>query len=298
MRAELCGVLNLNKPSGMTSRAAVDLIAKPLKGIRVGHAGTLDPLASGVLVVCVGAATRLIEYVQRMPKTYRAVVRLGARSDTDDAEGNIVPVAGGRLPSELEVRDALAMQVGTIEQRPPEYSAIKVGGRRSYKLARAGEAIELAARPVTIHAIEVLAYSWPRIELVIECGAGTYIRSIARDLGEQLGCGGLIEVLIRTRIGHFAIENALDPRSIDPPEIAAKLLPAHEALGTMPRMILTDEQVDAVGHGKAVEVESAVEKPLPSGEVALIAPDGAVVAIAEATPQTGRLSPRRVLLPR
>lgn len=298
MRADLCGVLNLNKPSGMTSRAAVDLIAKPLKGIRVGHAGTLDPLASGVLVVCVGAATRLIEYVQRMPKTYRAVVLLGARSDTDDAEGNIVPVEGTRPPSELEVREALARQVGTIEQRPPEFSAIKVGGRRAYKLARAGEAMELAPRPVTIHAIAIVAYAWPRLELVIECGAGTYIRSIARDLGERLGCGGLIEVLIRTRIGHFWIENALDPRSLDRPAIAAKLLPAHEALGRMPRMILTDEQVEAVGHGKGVEVESSSGAPLPSGEVALIAPDGALVAIAEATPQTGRLSPRRVLVPR
>src|SRR3954468_3683489 len=129
MRGTLCGGLNLNKPGGLTSRAVVDRAARPLRGVKVGHAGTLDPLATGVLVVCVGAATRLIEFVQRMPKTYRTVVRLGARSDTLDADGHVVVVESPRVPEESEVRAALATQVGTIEQRPPEFSALKVAGR-------------------------------------------------------------------------------------------------------------------------------------------------------------------------
>lgn len=296
MKSELSGVLNLNKPSGMTSRAAVDLVAKPLRGTRVGHAGTLDPLASGVLVVCVGPATRLIEYVQRMPKTYRTTVRLGARSDTDDAEGTIVAVEGAVPASEPQLRAALARQVGTIEQRPPEYSAIKVDGRRSYKLARAGKAIELAARPVNVHQIELLSYDWPRLELIIECGAGTYIRSIARDLGEHLGCGGLIDVLIRTRIGGFTLDDALDPRSLDPASIAFELQPARQALGEMPRIVLSDDQAAAVARGMSVEAPEGTV--VTAGEVALLAPDGAVLAIAEGIPQSGRLCPRRVLISR
>src|SRR3954447_2120473 len=125
----LCGLLNLNKPIGVTSRDVVDRVSRPLRKIKVGHAGTLDPLASGVLVVCVGAATRLIEYVQRMPKTYRSVVRLGARSDTLDADGRVVEVVDPPVPIEADVRAVLAGQVGTISQRPPEHSALKVGGR-------------------------------------------------------------------------------------------------------------------------------------------------------------------------
>src|SRR6516165_4563121 len=135
---EHCGLIVANKPAGVTSRAVVDQVARPLRGVKVGHAGTLDPLATGVLVVCIGAATRLIEYVQRMPKTYRTVVRLGARSDTLDADGHVTEVATPRPPALAEVETALKGQVGTILQRPPEFSALKVEGVRAYDLARAG----------------------------------------------------------------------------------------------------------------------------------------------------------------
>src|SRR5215218_8336720 len=138
----------------MTSRAVVDLVARPLRGTKVGHAGTLDPLASGVLVLCVGKATRLIEYVQRMPKTYRTVVRLDAVSNTLDADGDIVVLDSPAVPSEADVRSVLAAQVGTILQRPPEFSALKVGGKRAYDLARAGRAVQLEPRPVTIGRVE------------------------------------------------------------------------------------------------------------------------------------------------
>ena len=191
----LRGILNVNKPSGPTSRDVVNRVARILRRVKVGHAGTLDPLASGVLIVCIGSATRLIEFVQRMPKTYRTVIRLGARSDTLDADGRVTEVEQPRIPDEGEVRRAVACQVGEISQVPPDYSALKVQGRRAHDLARSGQAVDLAPRTVRIDRIELVAYSWPRLELEIDCGGGTYIRSIARDVGEALGCGGLVEVL-------------------------------------------------------------------------------------------------------
>jgi tRNA pseudouridine55 synthase len=171
---EVSGVLNLNKPGGMTSRDVVDLIARPLKKkAKVGHAGTLDPLASGVLVVCLGSATRLIEYVQRMGKGYRTVVRLGATSDTLDADGRIESRENPPIPTETEILDVLARQVGTIDQIPPQYSALKVQGKRAYDLARSGQTVALASRPVRIDRVELISYAWPLLELEVDCGSGT-----------------------------------------------------------------------------------------------------------------------------
>jgi tRNA pseudouridine55 synthase len=289
------GFLNLKKPSGPTSRDVVDRVARLLRKTKVGHAGTLDPLATGVLVVAVGAATRLIEYVQRMPKTYRAVVRLGARSDTLDALGTITEAEGPAVPDEERVREALAQQVGTILQRPPEFSALKVGGRRAYDLARAGHEVELAARPVRVDRIEMIDYSWPTLALEIDCGGGTYIRSIARDLGEALGCGGLIEVLSRTRIGPFTIADAIDPEALTAETLPGALRPLAEAVAGLPRIELDGAQVDAVRRGQAVRIGAGGGAANPGGEVALFGPDGALVAIGEVRPGGDRVEPRRVL---
>jgi tRNA pseudouridine55 synthase len=291
--AAVCGLLNLNKPTGVTSRAVVDRVARPLRRVKVGHAGTLDPLASGVLVVCVGAATRLIEYVQRMPKTYRTVVRLGARSDTDDADGAVVEVAGAVAPGAEAVCAAVAAQVGTIAQKPPEYSALKVEGRRAYDLARAGKAVDLAPREVTIHRIEILSYEWPTLALEVECGGGTYIRAIARDVGEALGCGGLVAVLSRTRIGAFTVEDALDPETLTAGAIPGLLRPAVEAVAALPSLRLTTDQVADVALGRAVATVGAGGV---GGEVALLGPDGGLVAVGELDPATGRVAPKRVLV--
>jgi tRNA pseudouridine55 synthase len=291
MRRPPSGVLNLDKPTGITSRAVVDRVAGPLRKVKVGHAGTLDPLASGVLVVCVGRATRLIEYVQRMPKTYRARVRLGASSDTDDADGTVVEAVDPPVPSETELRAALNTQVGTIDQVPPEFSAIKVAGERAYDLARAGREVALKARPVTIARVELLAYEWPHVELEIDCGSGTYIRSIARDVGRALGSGGLIEVLTRTRIGGFAIEEALDPSTLDRAAILERLRPTTEAIAGMPRAVLDEGRIRAIGQGRAIEADP----PMPAGEVALLDESGGLVAIAESVDGGRRLAPRRVL---
>jgi tRNA pseudouridine55 synthase len=286
-----CGLLNLNKPIGVTSRDVVDVVARPLRKVKVGHAGTLDPLASGVLVLCVGAATRLIEFVQRMSKTYRTRIRLGATSDTDDAEGTIVETLDCRVPSLTELRAALDSQIGTIDQVPPGFSAIKVAGERSYNLARAGRAVELKARPVTITRVDLISYEWPFVELEIDCGSGTYIRSIARDVGQILGTGGLIEVLTRTRIGHFTIEDALDPSTLDRDSILEQLRPPIEAVSALPQVVLTEDQAVAIVQGRVI----AAESPLPPGEIAAIDPGGWLLAIVESVDEGRLLAPRRVL---
>lgn len=289
---DLSGLLVLNKPIGITSRDAIDRISRPLRKTKVGHAGTLDPLASGVLVVCVGPATRLIEYVQRMPKAYRTVVRLGARSDTLDADGTIVEAVDPRVPTLDEVQAAIATQVGEIEQIPPQFSALKVAGKRAYDVARAGGVVELAARTVAIHRVEMIEYEWPMLTLHVDCGSGTYIRSIARDVGEALGCGGLVQVLTRTRIGPFAIEGAVDPLALDPSAIPSLLRPPIEALAGLAAVPISAEQIGEILQGRAIE---SAQRGETGNEVALVGPGGELVAVAEVGAD-GRLHPRRVLV--
>jgi tRNA pseudouridine55 synthase len=223
------GLLVIDKPGGVTSRDAVNRAQRWLpKGAKVGHTGTLDPLATGVLVLCVGAATRLADLIQGMGKTYRSRFRLGARSDTDDADGAVTPTPDAAPPGEAALRDALATFVGEIEQVPPAYSAIKLGGRRAHDLARGGKVVSLAPRPVRVDAIRLLVYAWPFADVEIDCGKGTYIRAIARDLGVRLGCGGLVETLRRTRVGPFTAEQGVG-LDVSPEEGRAKLLPAKAA---------------------------------------------------------------------
>lgn len=289
----LYGILNLNKQGGMTSRTVVDRVVKTVgKGVKVGHAGTLDPLATGILVVCVGPATRLIEYVQRQTKTYRTVVRLDAISDTLDADGNVTEIPGKADPGLDAIRGAMAAQVGTILQRPPEFSALKVAGKRAYSLARAGKLVVLAPRLVTIHSVQIVTYDWPRLTLEVVCGGGTYIRAIARDVGEALGCGGLVEVLERTRIGDFAIDDAIDPGTLTPETVRSLLRPALEAVTQLPSVRLSTEQVAEIAMGRAV----VVSEPPQSGEIALLAPDGILIALGEMNAVSGKIEPRRVLI--
>lgn len=295
--APLRGFLNLNKPQGITSRDVVDLIARPLKRrrIKAGHAGTLDPLATGVLVVALGSATRLVSLVQAQAKTYRAGIRLGATSSSDDADGVILETPNPPIPTREAVVAALRAQVGTILQQPPNVSALKVEGRRAYDLVRKGEGVELAPRPVRIDRIECLTYEWPILNIEVDCGSGTYIRSIARDLGQALGCGGLIEQLERTRIGPFRIEDAADPRSVAPESIPALLRPMAWAVSDLPVRRLDSEQVARVFRGQALAVDRLEGGPLDSGEVGLLGPDGELVAIGEVGPDRVSIQPRKVL---
>jgi tRNA pseudouridine55 synthase len=234
MSPVLDGILNLDKPAGPSSAAVVAAVKRRLpRGTRIGHAGSLDPFATGVLLLLIGAATRQCERLMDLPKQYRAVVRLGQTTPTDDPESPPVPYPADAIapsPSLEQVREALRRFVGAIQQRPPAYSAIKVAGRRAYKLARQGRPPELPPRTVQVYALELLDYQWPLATLLIDCGRGTYIRSIARDLGEALRVGGHLAELRRTRIGPYEAEKAIPlsrVQTAEPSEIAAWLSPGH-----------------------------------------------------------------------
>lgn len=273
------GLLNLDKPSGPTSRDVVNQVVRLVgRNVKVGHAGTLDPLASGVLVVAIGAATRLVESVQRMPKSYRATVRLGARSDTDDADGAITETPAAPVPGLDAIRHALESQVGAIEQVPPAFSAIKEAGQRAYARARMGESVVLKARTIFVERLDVVTYAWPRLELDITCGGGTYVRSIARDLGDRLGCGGLIESLQRTRIGAFTIASAIDPAILRRDNLPGYLRPMTDALGNLPRVTLGPEEVVRVVQGQSLET-ARLGAAVPIGELGLLAPDGQLIGL-------------------
>jgi tRNA pseudouridine55 synthase len=296
------GLLNVEKPEGVTSRDVVNWVVRALPRSKprpkVGHAGTLDPLASGVLVVAIGRATRLIEYVQRMAKTYHSTILLGAVSDTLDADGTVEAVPDAPRPTEAMVLDALASQVGTIEQLPPAFSALRVEGKRAYDLARQGKAVELAPRKVRIARVALVRFEWPELEVEVDCGAGTYIRSIARDVGDGLGCGGLIRTLRRTRIGPFLVGDALraeGPGSLSLDLIADRLRPMREAVADLPALTLGAEGAEAVRLGRSVGPVEGLPAPTSAGEAALLDPGGELLAIAEVDPGLGCYRPRRVL---
>ncbi|MFO0970084.1 MAG: tRNA pseudouridine(55) synthase TruB [Gemmataceae bacterium] len=286
------GFLVIDKPLGVTSRRAVDVVQTWFpKGTRIGHAGTLDPLATGVLVVAVGRATRLIEYVQRMEKEYATVLELGATSATDDAEGPITPTLGAAAPAPQDVDEAVRSFVGVIDQIPPAFSAAKVAGRRAHRLARRGEEVELAPRRVTIHDIRLLRYEYPALELIIRCGKGTYIRSLARDLGHRLDCGAYVRALRRNSIGPFSLHAAI---SLESPrqEASQHLLPLEAGLPAA-RVELPPELIARLAVGQAIEI-SAAFIPLGAEEVAVFDPARRFRALAAWDPATGKLQPTKV----
>jgi tRNA pseudouridine55 synthase len=218
-----CGIINLNKPAGRSSARAVAAVKRLLpRGTKIGHAGTLDPFATGVLLLLVGKATRQCESLMDQPKQYEATVKLGATTPTEDPESpetvtpDLVPV--GRE----KVEAALRSFVGEILQRPSTYSAMKVGGRRAYDLARKGHEVTLQPRRVSVYKAELLDYQWPFARIRIDCGRGTYIRAIARDLGEMLGTGGYLTALCRTAVGSHTLE-----KSVNLEQLTADSLPSH-----------------------------------------------------------------------
>jgi tRNA pseudouridine55 synthase len=255
----LFGILNVNKPAGRTSREVVDRVERLVRPEKAGHAGTLDPIAAGVLAICVGQATRLIRYVQQMPKRYRATFLLGRHSETEDIEGEVIEIAGAVTPSRAAIDQALTQFVGVIQQRPPAHSAIKIAGRRAYKLARKGKQVELNARPVTIHSIDVLRYDYPELELNIECGSGTYVRALGRDLGLALGSGAVMSALVRTAIGHFSLDDAVVLDELDAENLTRHLQSPLVAIPELQRIELTDDQFEEVRNGRSI--------PHPAGQI-------------------------------
>ncbi len=282
------GFYNIRKPQGPTSHDVVARVRRLLpRKTRVGHAGTLDPFADGVLVVCVGHATRLAEYVQRSPKRYRARIRLGARSTTDDPMGEIVQAPDASAPPEQALREALRRFVGEIEQTPPAHSAVHVDGQRAYKLARRGEAVELPPRLVRVYGVDLMAYAYPHVDVDIRCGSGTYIRSIARDVGEALGVGGYCDALTRTEVGPFHLADAVELDALDP---ARDLQPPRMGLADLACVTVGSEGEKALTYGQAVRVEGQV----PEGEIALLSEGGQLLAIGRKDPGSKAIRPGKV----
>jgi tRNA pseudouridine55 synthase len=248
----LFGILNVNKPVGITSRDVVNRVDRVVRPARAGHAGTLDPLASGVLVICVGQATRLIQYVQQMPKTYRALFQLGQTSETDDTEAELVPTVGAVEPTRAEVERAIRQFIGEIEQRPPAHSAVKIGGKRAYDLARRGIEVELKPRTITIYSIAVRRNAYPELALDVVCGSGTYIRSLGRDLGAALGTGAVMTALERTAIGLFRVEDAVAPEELSRDSVGQYLQPALAAVAQLPRVTVSVAQLLELRNGRPI----------------------------------------------
>ncbi|MDY7107143.1 MAG: tRNA pseudouridine(55) synthase TruB [Planctomycetota bacterium] len=226
----LAGVLVVDKPSGPTSMQVVAAVRRRAGGERTGHAGTLDPLATGVLVLALGRATKIIDRLMATEKRYRTRIDLSAFTSTDDLEGERGEVSVPRPPAEADIRAAFDRFTGEFLQRPPAHSAVKVGGRRAYKLARRGRPPTLEPRPVTIHDINLLEFDWPFIEIDLRCGKGLYVRALARDLGEALGTGGHCVSIRRTAVGPFTLDMARPPDTLPEPLAQADLMPIDEAL--------------------------------------------------------------------
>lgn len=290
----MLGVVNLDKPVGPTSHDMVALMRRLTGMRRIGHAGTLDPLASGVLPILVGAATRFSEELTGGRKRYDAVIRLGWRSATDDAEGPIE--AGGPLPDADVAATTLETFVGTFPQRPPAFSARKVAGRVAHREARGGSPVELPARLVTIEQIDLVAVEQTAdaldLRVDLRCGPGTYVRSLARDLGERLGCGGYLRELRRTEAAGLRVEDAQTPDGLEELArdglITRALLPIATLL-PLPRLDLDAEVGERFRHGLAVAVERSDG---PAGRRAVFV-GGLLVGVG--TLDAGRLQPDKVL---
>jgi tRNA pseudouridine55 synthase len=246
------GIVVLDKPAGITSRDAVDHACKRLRTREIGHCGTLDPLATGVLVLVVGRARRLQELLARSRKVYEARIKLGASSVTDDAEGPITETTPApAAPESAAVAAGVAAFVGEIEQRPPRFSAVKIDGERLYDLARRGESVDAPPRKVRVYSIDLLKYEWPEVELRVACAGGTYVRSIARDLGAQLGTGGYLAGLARTESGGFKLAEAAKLDQLGPEHV----LPLENALRHFPRIDIAASQALRLGNGAAVHAD-------------------------------------------
>ncbi|MDA7951371.1 MAG: tRNA pseudouridine(55) synthase TruB [Pirellulaceae bacterium] len=245
------GLLSLYKPQGLTSRDVVNRVQRLVKPAKCGHAGTLDPLAQGVLVVCLGKGTRLISYIQQMAKTYVGTFQLGIESDTEDTTGKLTMLEDPPVPSEANLRSVLPTFVGEILQQPPIYSALKIKGKKAYELARQGKKVELAPRNIRIDSLELLDYTYPNFTLKIQCGSGTYIRSLGRDIGKRLGTAAAMSALERTAIGDFTVENSVSLEEVTTlNDLSKKIGPMSEGVSQLPRVDLSDRQLKKLEHGQ------------------------------------------------
>jgi len=284
------GVLNVNKPSGITSYDVIRRLKPVLDTGRLGHAGTLDPLATGVLLVLVNEATKTAEYLQLQDKEYVAEVRLGIRTDTDDISGKVQeekPVVG---ITREQVSAVIARFVGEVEQVPPVFSAVKKEGERSYRLARQGEVPVHAPRRVTVHELELLEVNLPMLRLRAKVSRGTYIRALARDIGAALGIGATLQSLIRTRIGAFSVQNAVELEAAD---IAEHLIPVEQALAFLPFVTVADAAIPRLRTGRVLVEKDVVRGWSPDGFGPVVITDSERRVLFVGEYREGKLKPKR-----
>ncbi|PKO04676.1 MAG: tRNA pseudouridine(55) synthase TruB [Chloroflexi bacterium HGW-Chloroflexi-3] len=286
------GVIVIDKPIGMTSHDVVQIVRKGTNIRRAGHTGTLDPRASGVLVVLVGPAVRLSEYVSASDKRYQAVIQLGTTTDTYDADGRVLSTTSVDI-SEKQFDDVLQSFVGQIEQVPPPYSSVKVKGRHAYDMARNGEEVNLEPRTINVYNLDLLEWAPPEAVIDVYCSSGTYVRSLAHDLGEKLGCGAHLIGLRRTKSGRFTLRDAVPLRKLreafENDTWQNFIIPAAEALSDWPAVELTIEQLDVVRHGRRIPAEPGV------GPMArAISEEGELIGLLELDPETQEWQPKKV----
>jgi len=293
LRNVVSGVLVVDKPVGLTSHDVVQLIRRGTGIRRAGHTGTLDPRASGVLVILIGPAVRLSEFVSASDKRYQATIRLGGSSDTYDSEGSITSITSEVQISEEEFTEVLQQFIGEIEQVPPPFSAVKIKGRRAYEIAREGEEVELAPRIIHVYSLEILEWAPPEVVIDVYCSSGTYVRSLTNDLGKALGTGAYLVGLRRTKSGRFTLRDAVPMRRLQESFEAGNwyryLIPAAEALAEWPMVELDADEVELVRHGHRIQAT-----PDQKGWARGISQQGDLVALLEVDEATGEWQPRKV----
>jgi tRNA pseudouridine55 synthase len=291
----ISGILVVDKPVGMTSHDVVDVIRRGTGIRRAGHTGTLDPRASGVLVILIGPAVRLSEFVSASDKRYQAILRLGSTTDTYDADGRFTNHASAPVDvTEAQFEEVLQRFIGEIEQTPPPYSAVKVHGRKAYEMAREGEEVDLAPRKIQVHHLEVLEWAPPEVVIDVHCSSGTYVRSLANDVGNALGCGAYLVGLRRTKSGRFSLRDAVPLRKLQEAFTAGNwyqfLIPAAEALADWPAVELNPDEVEEVKHGHRVKAAPDTKPGLVRG----VSMAGELIAIMELAEATLEWQPKKV----
>lgn len=288
------GVLNINKPAGMTSHDVVMQVRRLLKEKRVGHTGTLDPSATGVLVLCIGKATRVAQHLEAGEKQYRAVMRLGVITDTLDADGKVLETRPHVPPEPSLVVQVLKQYLGTITQTPPAYSAVKIQGVPSYKLAREGKAVSLKQRLVSIYALELISYDHPFVKIDVRCSKGVYIRTLCADIGEALGCGAHVSSLVRTGSGRFGLGDAITLEQLamlsDNNQYEQMLVPIERALEELPPVFINGNDVQKILHGNRIMISGHTGRQ--ELLVRVHAADGRLLALARET--NGEIRPETV----
>lgn len=292
-QCEITGILNIDKAQGWTSHDVVARVRRLTGQRRAGHAGTLDPFATGVLLVCLGPATRVSEYLMEAPKLYRARIRFGAATDTYDLTGTVTAEVG-RVPGLAEIEALLPRFTGRILQAPPAYSALKIEGQPAYRRARRGEAVAPAPREVEVYALHVVSWAPPDLELDVSCGKGTYIRSLAHDLGQAAGSAAHLAALQRRAVGRFTIEEAIPLQDLEGQVAAgrlqAALYPLDEALLQYPALLLPAADAERLLHGQPIAAGTAVEGALRRAYTT----EGEFIALVQGDAQAGLWRPHKV----